>query len=137
MIDFVPTALEVAGVQKPREWAGETIPPAPGKSLVNTFAREQTFSRHSLWWLHEGNRAVRVGDWKLVAAKNEPWQLYDLKTDRAEQHNLAAQMPEKVKELESAWQSQTDAFTELAKKTNDSAPAENKRAAKGRQKAAE
>lgn len=137
MIDFVPTALEVAGVQKPKEWAGEPIPPAPGKSLVNAFSSGQTVSRDSLWWLHEGNRAVRVGEWKLVAAKNEPWQLYDLKTDRAEQHDLAAQMPEKVKELESAWQSQTDAFTELAKRTNHTAPAENKRAGKGKSKTAE
>ena len=137
MIDFVPTALEVAGVQKPKEWAGEPIPPAPGKSLVNAFSSEQTVSRDSLWWLHEGNRAVRVGEWKLVAAKNEPWQLYDLKTDRAEQHDLATQMPEKVKELESAWQSQTDAFTELAKKTGNAAPLENKRAGKGRTKTAE
>ena len=137
MIDFVPTALEVAGVQKPKEWDGEPIPPAPGKSLVNAFSSEQTVSRDSLWWLHEGNRAVRVGEWKLVAAKNEPWQLYDLKTDRAEQHDLATQMPEKVKELESAWQSQTDAFTELAKKTGNAAPLENKRAGKGRTKTAE
>jgi arylsulfatase len=137
MIDFVPTALEVAGVQKPKEWAGEPIPPAPGKSLVNAFSSEQTVSRDSLWWLHEGNRAVRVGEWKLVAAKNEPWQLYDLKTDRAEQHDLATQMPEKVKELESAWQSQTDAFTEIAKKTGNAAPLENKRAGKGRTKTAE
>ena len=137
MIDFVPTALEVAGVQKPKEWDGEPIPPAPGKSLVNAFSSAQTVSRDSLWWLHEGNRAVRVGEWKLVAAKNEPWQLYDLKTDRAEQHDLATQMPEKVKELESAWQSQTDAFTELAKKTGNAAPLENKRAGKGRTKTAE
>ena len=137
MIDFVPTALEIAGVQKPKEWAGEPIPPAPGKSLVNAFSSAQTVSRDSLWWLHEGNRAVRVGEWKLVAAKNEPWQLYDLKTDRAEQHDLATQMPEKVKELESAWQSQTDAFTELAKKTGNAAPLENKRAGKGRTKTAE
>ena len=137
MIDFVPTALEVAGVQKPKQWDGEPIPPAPGKSLVNAFSSAQTVSRDSLWWLHEGNRAVRVGEWKLVAAKNEPWQLYDLKTDRAEQHDLATQMPEKVKELESAWQSQTDAFTELAKKTGNAAPLENKRAGKGRTKTAE
>jgi arylsulfatase len=137
MIDFVPTALEVAGVQKPKEWDGEPIPPAPGKSLVNAFSSAQTVSRDSLWWLHEGNRAVRVGEWKLVAAKNEPWQLYDLKTDRAEQHDLATQMPEKVKELESAWQSQTDAFTEIAKKTGNAAPLENKRAGKGRTKTAE
>ncbi len=81
------------------------------------FAKDETIARDSLWWLHEGNRAIRVGDWKLVAAKGDPWELYDLKTDRAEQHNLAAKMPDKVKELEQVWQQQTDSFTELAKKT--------------------
>jgi arylsulfatase A-like enzyme len=74
------------------------------------------------WWLHEGNRAVRVGDWKLVAAKGDPWELYDLKTDRAEQNNLAAKMPEKAKELEQVWQKQTDEFTALAKQTLDEQP---------------
>ena len=69
----------------------------------------------SLWWLHEGNRAVRVGDWKLVALKGGPWEFYDLKTDRAEQQDLAAKLPEKVKELEQAWQRQTDSYTELAR----------------------
>ena len=81
------------------------------------FAKDVTIARDSLWWLHEDNRAVRVGDYKLVAAKGDPWELYDLKTDRAEQNNLAAKMPEKAKELEAVWQRQADAFTELAKKT--------------------
>ncbi len=117
VIDIVPTVLELAGVQKPAEWQGEPIPLAPGKSLVPALATDVVIARDSLWWLHEGHRAVRVGDWKLVAAKGEPWELYDLKNDRAEQNNLAAKMPEKVKELEKAWQTQTDEFTELAKKT--------------------
>ena len=117
VIDIVPTVLELAGIQKPTEWKGEPIPPAPGKSLVPAFAKDETIARDSLWWLHEDNRAVRVGDYKLVAAKGDPWELYDLKTDRAEQHNLAAQMPEKVKELEQVWQKQTDEFTTLVKKT--------------------
>ena len=76
-----------------------------------------TIQRECLWWLHEGNRAVRAGDWKLVAAKNEPWELYNLATDRAEQINLASQQPDRVRELEAAWQNQTAAFTELAEKT--------------------
>ena len=46
-------------------------------------ARDVTISRESLWWLHEGNRAIRVGDWKLVAAKGAPWELYDLAADRS------------------------------------------------------
>lgn len=117
VVDFVPTALELAGATKPNVWNGEPLPPAPGRSLVPAFAKDQSIARDSLWWLHEGHRAVRVGDWKLVAVNGEPWELYDLKTDRAEQRNLAAQMPEKVKELEQTWQRQTDSFTELVKKS--------------------
>ena len=122
VIDFVPTALELAGVEKPKDWNGEPLPPAPGRSLVPAFAKDAIVSRESLWWLHEGHRAVRVGDWKLVAANGEPWELYDLKTDRAEQQNFAAKMPEKVKELEQAWQRQTDSFTDLAKKSAPTLP---------------
>jgi len=58
----------------------------------------------------------RIGDWKLVAATGGSWELYDMKTDRAEQHNLVAKMPEKAKELGEIWQKQTDAFIELVKK---------------------
>jgi arylsulfatase A-like enzyme len=122
VIDVVPTVLELAGIQKPKEWKGQPIPPAPGRSLVHAFARDVTIERDSIWWLHEGNRAVRVGDWKLVAAKGEAWELYDLRTDRAEQHNLAAQMPDKAKELEAIWQRQVDEFTALARQTTDAPP---------------
>jgi arylsulfatase len=115
VIDIVPTVLELAGVSKPKEWKGQPIPEAPGKSLVPAFASDKSIDRRSLWWLHEGNRAVRVGDWKLVAAKSEAWQLYDLRTDRAEQLDLAAQMPEKVQELAKEWESQVESFTQLAK----------------------
>ena len=122
VIDIVPTVLELAGVQLERQSSGEWIPTAPGKSLVPALAQDITIQRDSIWWLHEGNRAIRVGDWKLVAAKGDPWELYDLRSDRAEQHNLASQMPDKVKELEKAWQLQTDGFTELSLKSMDEQP---------------
>ena len=115
LIDFVPTVLDLLGIDKPTVRNGERVPPSPGKSLVPAFAEDLTISRDFLWWLHDGHRAVRVGDWKLVAPAGEPWELYDLKTDRAEQHDLAAKMPERVKELAFLWQEQTDAFTELAR----------------------
>jgi arylsulfatase len=133
VIDIVPTVLALAGVQKPKEWKGEPIPEAPGKSLVPAFAKDEAIARDSLWWLHEGNKAIRIGDWKLVAAQGDPWELYDLKTDRAEQNNLAAKMPEKVKELEQAWQQQTNSFTKLAKKTLADQP--KGKAGKGKGKA--
>lgn len=134
VVDIVPTVLELAGIEKPKEWKGEPIPEAPGKSLVPALKEDVAISRESIWWLHEGHRAVRVGDLKLVAAEGDPWELYDLKTDRAEQNNLAAKMPEKVKELEKVWQAQTDEFTELVKKTLPKQPKGKAKRKKGNPK---
>jgi len=116
VIDIVPTVLAAAGIEKPAQWKGEPIPAAPGRSLALAFAKDATIARESLWWLHEGNRALRVGDWKIVAAKGAPWELYDFTTDRAEQQDLAAGMPAKVEELAALWQRQTAAFSELVGK---------------------
>lgn len=122
VVDVVPTLLELAGVVKPEKWQGQPIPPAPGVSLKAVFGKDEALPRETLWWLHEGNRAIRQGDWKLVAAKGQPWELYDLSKDRTEQHDHAALMPEKVRELEAAWQAQTDAFTELTRQTQNLQP---------------
>jgi arylsulfatase A-like enzyme len=117
VIDVVPTVLELAGVTKPADWKGQPIPAAPGKSLVAALKSDVTVERPSLWWLHEENKAIRVGDFKLVAAKGDAWALYDLSTDRAEQFDLSAKMPEKAKELADLWQKQTDEHVALAKLT--------------------
>jgi arylsulfatase A-like enzyme len=129
MIDIVPTVLDIVGGQRPSEWMGEPLPPAPGKSLRAALAKDVTIERESLWWLHEGNRAVRVGDWKLVADARGEWELYDLRTDRAESRNLAAEQPEKVGELRAVWERQLAEFTELARKT---APPPGKPGSKGK-----
>ncbi len=114
-IDFVPTALELAGVQKPSQWKGQDLPPTYGRSLVPAFSKDITDPHQGLWWLHNDNRAIQVGDWKLVASgTNSPWELYNLKEDRAEQHDLSAKMPEKVAELTSAWQKKLDEFSATA-----------------------
>ena len=117
VIDVVPTVLELAGVTKPTDWKGQAIPAAPGKSLVAALKSDVTVARPSLWWLHEENKAIRVGDFKLVAAKGDAWALYDLSTDRAEQFDLSTKMPEKAKELADLWQKQTDETIALAKLT--------------------
>lgn len=113
VIDLVPTILEAAGGKPLEKWKGQPVPPAPGKSLLSVFAQDGSVSHESLWWLHEGNRAIRVGDWKLVAAKGEPWELYDLASDRTETRDLAAEHPEKVARLQRAWSEQTEQFREL------------------------
>jgi arylsulfatase len=107
----------VVGITKPAAWEGEPIPPAPGHSLLPAFANDVTIPRDSLWWLHEGNRAFRVGNWKLVAAKGDPWALYDLATDRAEQHDVAKIHPELVEKFSAQWEKQTAEYTELVNKT--------------------
>jgi len=99
VIDIVPTILEIAQVESPKMLDGQPVPPLQGKLVGNDSHRE-------LWFLHEENRAIRHGDWKLVALKGQPWELYDLSKDRSEQHNLAEKHPDKVKELEAAWQKQ-------------------------------
>ena len=117
VIDIVPTILELAGTSKPDEWEGENLPASPGKSLVPTFEKDVVVERDQLWWLHDGHRAVRVGNWKLVAADGDPWELYDLRDDRAESNNLAAKMPKKAKQLEAAWNRQLKEMSELAEQT--------------------
>ena len=114
MIDIVPTILELAQIKKPREWEGVAIPPAPGRSLVAALADDVQIERDHLWWLHDGHRALRRGEWKLVAAAGDPWALYDLRSDRAEQHDLAAEYPALVQELAALWEADTTAFTQLA-----------------------
>lgn len=131
VIDIVPTVLELTGATKPELWQGTRIPAAPGKSLAPAFGKDVTIDRDSLWWLHEGNRAIRVGDWKLVAAKGDAWELYNLANDRAEQHNLAAAQPAKVKELETRWTNELEAMKDLLGRT----AAENEGPKKGAGKA--
>ena len=115
-IDLVPTILEVAGGQPLENWNGQPVPPAPGKNLVSAFAADAAIARESLWWLHEGNRALRVGDWKTVAAgADSARELYDLSADRSETKNLAADLPEKVRELTAQWTRQTEEYNALAK----------------------
>jgi arylsulfatase len=117
VIDIVPTVLAAAEVTAPAEWNGAPVPAAPGKSLLSVLSGTGTVERESLWWLHEGNRAIRVGDWKLVSAgKGGAWELYDLGKDRAETKDLAGEMPEKVKELAARWEAQTEAYGALVRR---------------------
>jgi arylsulfatase len=113
VIDIVPTILEMAGIPKPTSWKNQKVPTAPGKSLVPAFASDVTIQRDNLWWFHDGHRAVRQGDFKLVSAKNQAWELYNLKTDRAESKNLVNQKPKLKEKLEKLWNDQVEEFKKL------------------------
>ena len=103
LIDIMPTILDGTGGKLPATVSGLAVPPLPGKSLVPAFAKDNTVAHDYFWWNHDGNRAIRIGDWKLVADHQKPWELFDLAKDRSETKNLAADFPEKVKEMEQAW----------------------------------
>ncbi|MCP4783657.1 MAG: arylsulfatase [Fuerstiella sp.] len=114
VIDIVPTIREVCGARPLTEWEGTAVPAAPGKNLLPVFNADTSLDHDHLWWFHDGHKAVRVGDWKLVAAKGEPWELYNIKADRAEQHDLAAEHPGHVKALSVRWEQSAAEFTKLA-----------------------
>lgn len=111
-VDIAPTVLQLAGGQFPVPAGEAKIPEPPGTSLIAELKESGSIQPRTLWWLHEGNRAIRVGDWKLVAAKDQPWELYDLSIDRSELNDLAGKRPDKVLELSALWQSTTDATIE-------------------------
>lgn len=99
VIDIMATCLDVAGIEYPKTFNGRETIPLEGKSLLPILSDRKKKIHDELYWEHEGNRAVRKGDWKLVAENNKPWELYDLKNDRTEMENLASKHPDKVKAL--------------------------------------
>ena len=115
LIDVVPTVLELAGGKPPTTWNDTPVPPAPGKSLVPAFAADVVVNRDSLWWFHDGHRAIRIGDWKLLSdGADDAWELYNLSADRSETNNLAGKYPERVSQLKRAWSEHLEEFRALA-----------------------
>jgi arylsulfatase A-like enzyme len=103
LIDIMATCVDLSGAAYPTEVSGQAIKPREGVSLRPSFAGEPLARTQPLFWEHESNRAVRQGDWKLVAKEGEPWELYNIANDRTESHDLAASEPSKAKELAAEW----------------------------------
>ncbi|MDA8909184.1 arylsulfatase [bacterium] len=97
LIDLMPTAIAAAG----GTYTGKL--PLPGVDLIAQLENEGGDER-TLFFEHQGNRAVRSGKWKLVAFDDQAWELYNFSNDRTELNNLAAQYPEKVEAMNAAWE---------------------------------
>ena len=103
LIDIHATCVDLAGAKYPGEVDGQKIKPAEGVSLAPAFSGQPLNRKNPIFWEHEGNRAIRKGQWKLVAKENRPWELYDMKADRSEMNDLAAKLPDRAEELAREW----------------------------------
>jgi len=103
VMDIMPTCLELAGAQYPEEYKGHKLTPPDGKSLFPIFDGQTPKRYDELFFEHLGGRAIRIGDWKLVALKDEPWRLYNLADDRTEMNDLTATYPQRVQLMSREW----------------------------------
>lgn len=96
--DIMATIVDITGASYPEEFNGNKIPHFEGQSLTGVFTSDSLPER-PIFWEHEGNSAVRLGNWKMVREYPNDWELYDMEQDRTETHNLSGLYPEVIKDL--------------------------------------
>ena len=96
--DIMATILDVTGTPYPSSYDGNAIEPLEGQSLKPTFDHDH-IDRKPMFWEHEGNSAVRIGQWKLVREHPKDWELYDMHADRTELNDLAGAHPDRVADM--------------------------------------
>ncbi len=110
LMDIMSTCLDVSGTEYPDEINGIEIHRPEGESLLPSIKNETDDRKSVMFWEHEANRAVRMGDWKLVLKASfvfpfdGKWELYNLREDRTEMHDLSGQYPDKVEEMKAMWE---------------------------------
>ena len=102
--DIMATCLDLANTKIPEVFNGNKIKKHSGKSLTPIFrGSKEQIHKEPIFWEHEGNKAVRLGDYKLVQdwekGIDDNWELYDISKDRTEQNNLIKLKPDKAKEM--------------------------------------
>ena len=120
-LDMFATIAAATGAQVPTDRKMDSF------NLLGTGPR-----REVTFWRSGDYRVVRAGDWKLVAVKGGPWELYDLARDRGEQRDLAAAEPDRVRTLAALWERQAEENARLAR--TDPPPAGAPGAKQGKRK---
>lgn len=101
--DIMATLLDATGTPYPATWQGHPIAPLEGTSLLPALKADLP-QRPPMFWEHEGNAAVRIGQWKLVRKYPDPWELYDLAQDRTELNDVSALHPDRVQDMLAQYQ---------------------------------
>ncbi len=105
LIDVMATAIDLGQAKYPSQRNGTKTVPPEGVSMRSAFENRDRMAQRTLFFEHEGNRAARDGQWKLVArGPRGVWQLHDMQTDRVEASNVAAEHPEITAGLIAAWE---------------------------------
>jgi arylsulfatase A-like enzyme len=107
-IDAMATCVDVSGAKYPPDSGGEGVIPLEGRSLLPLATQSGGDAERSLYWEHEGNKAMRRGPWKLVRKFPGEWELYNMEDDRTELKNLAATDPARTREMAGEWQAWAD-----------------------------
>ncbi len=103
LVDLSATLLEIGEAHYPESWEGKPILPLSGTSLKPVLEGKM-LSERPLFFEHEGNRAVRLGKWKLVWTNyTKAWELYDIDVDRSELNDLSSTNPKRVQEMDALW----------------------------------
>ncbi|MBO0811794.1 MAG: arylsulfatase [Microlunatus sp.] len=105
--DVLATVLEATGASYPDSFPGRELLPLEGTSMLRSWRGTPT-GDHPLYFEHEGNCAIREGNWKLVRKYGLDWELYDLEQDRTELHDLSDQQPDRTAAMAARWQQWAD-----------------------------
>ena len=117
LVDLMATCLDVASVGYPETLGNNPLTPLEGLSLRPVFQGQQ-LDRKMLFFEHEGNRALRIGEWKLVAKGRHgqdevKWELFNISNDRSEMHDLSAVEPERFQRMQKMWREKATAAKAL------------------------
>ena len=103
IIDIAATIYEAANATYPKEYGGNLITPLEGESFLKVTDSANWNRRKPIFWEHEGSRAMRDGEWKLVSEVGEGWELYNMDEDRTELNNLAEKEKDRLSKMRNSY----------------------------------